>query len=850
MLRLFLTHSLRYFARHPALTALNIVGIALGVTVFLAVQIINHSALESFRASVDIVAGKADLEVVGDGLRFDEQAYPVVANDPDIAAATPTVEDVASLTDYPGEYLQILGIDIFSNGPLRTFELHDSQNQKPDILGFLRDPKVIAVTRKLGARLGLQIGDPLRVETQTGTETFHIGYILDFGEDAPGADEHLSVMDIANVQENFRHAGKLSRISALLRPGAEFNAVCARLRAELPANVIVQAPDRRNRQIERMIGAFQLNLTALSLISLLVGMFLIYNTVATAVVRRRHEIGVLRALGLSGLAVQGLFMAEALVLGIAGCLLGLVLGVVLAGQLVGAVSQTITSLYILASIQNLFISPWAIAAAMVLCLGAVLLAAWFPAREAAALSPVEALSVGHLEEESARSTGRWLAIGAGLLVLAGLVARLSLTSGPAWLSFGAALFTLLGFAFFVPTLSVLFSRWVKPHSIVARIAFGHFAQSLHRTSMAIASLVVALAMVVGISTMIFSFRTTVEEWLDRSVQSDLAIGPAANLLIGNREMIRPGSGTHRGGNASCHLRFLPRTSRSNQGPVRQARLHPSRRHARYRAFRFRAGRFAARLGRRDPSRRDSRQPALLSPVPSRARRYDRPRHADGPPRFQNRGHLRRLHHRRRLHPRRLADLPEDSGRTTPSTGSASTSTRIPGLTAAQLQAELRPKIAPYGDYLIKSNQELREQVFRIFDQTFSVTYILQTIGIIISALGIFLSLTILVTERRREISILRAVGASRGQIEALVLWEAGIIGLLGSFLGIIAGLALAWILSFVINVSFFGWTISWATPWRFLLSLPVAVIAAALVAGYWPARQAARLDIADGVKME
>ncbi len=173
-----------------------------------------------------------------------------------------------------------------------------------------------------------------------------------------------------------------------------------------------------------------------------------------------------------------------------------------------------------------------------------------------------------------------------------------------------------------------------------------------------------------------------------------------------------------------------------------------------------------------------------------------------------------------------------------------------GISATQLQAELRPKIAPFGDYLIKSNQELRDQVFRIFDQTFSVTYLLQTIGIIISALGIFLSLTILVTERRREISILRAIGASRGQIEAMVLWEAGIIGLLGSLLGIAAGIALAWMLSYVINVSFFGWTIAWATPWKFLLSLPVAVIAAALVAGYWPARQAARLDIADGVKME
>src|SRR5260221_1160609 len=218
MFRLFLTHSLRYFARHPALTALNIVGIALGVTVFLSIQIVNHSALEWFRASVDIVAGKADLEVVGDGLRFDETAYPVVANQPGIAAATPMVEDIASLTDHPGEYLQILGVDIFSNAPLRTFELHDAQDQKPDVFGFLRDPKVIAVTRGLSQRLGLKLGDPLRVETQTGTKTFRVGFLLDFGEDAPGADEHLAVMDIANVQENFRHLGKLSRISALLQP--------------------------------------------------------------------------------------------------------------------------------------------------------------------------------------------------------------------------------------------------------------------------------------------------------------------------------------------------------------------------------------------------------------------------------------------------------------------------------------------------------------------------------------------------------------------------------------------------------------------------------------------------------
>jgi putative ABC transport system permease protein len=849
MLRLFLTHSLRHFARHPVLTALNVVGIALGVTVFLAVQIINHSALESFRASIDIVAGKADLEVVGDGLRFDERAWPAVDNDPDIIAATPTVEDVASLTDFPGEYLQLLGVDIFSDAPLRTFELHDSQQQSPAVEDFLRDPHTIAISRPLSQRLGLKIGDPLRLETQAGTQTFHIGYLLDFGDDAPGADEHLSVMDIANVQEDFLHTGKLTRISALVRPGADFNAVVARLKSELPPNVIVQPPDRRNRQIERMLGAFQLNLTALSLISLLVGMFLIYNTVATAVVRRRHEIGVLRALGLSSRQVQALFMGEAAVLGIGGAALGLSLGVVLAGRLVGAVAQTITSLYILTSIQTLFVSPLAIGAALALCFGAVLVAAWFPAREAAKLAPVEALSIGHLEEQSARGTGRWCAVGLGLLLLAALAAHVSLNYGPAWLSFGAALFVLLGFAFFVPTASVFFTRLIKPRAVMARIAFGHFAQSLHRTSVAIASLVVALAMVVGISTMIYSFRTTVEEWLERSVQADLAIGPAANLVLGNNEMVRPEV-----------EQVIAQTPGVHYDSYRELRVRLNGQLVKLVSARLGVTRDIERLAF---SQGDSRA-AFDSAIQNGAVLVSEP--------FFRRFHLG------------LGDtinLATATGRRDFKIGGVYVDYTTEGgvilvdwqtyrkywqddqingigvyidkgsdVNAADLQRELRPKIAPYGDYLIKSNQELREQVFRIFDQTFSVTYLLQTIGILISGLGIFLSLSILVAERRREISILRAVGASRGQIEAMVLWEAGIIGLLGSVLGIAAGLALAWMLSFVINVSFFGWTISWATPWRFLLELPVAVIIAALIAGYGPARQAARVDIADGVKME
>jgi putative ABC transport system permease protein len=849
MLRLFLVHSLRYFARHPALTALNILGIALGVTVFLSIAIVNHSALESFRASVDIVAGKADLEIIGDGLRFDERAFPIVDNDPDVVAATPTVEEVASLVDYPGEYLQVLGVDIFSDGPLRTFTLHDSHERAPDVVEFLRDPQVIALSRRFVERMKLKIGDPIRIATQTGPKTFRLGFILDFGEDAPGADEHLSVMDIANVQENFLHVGKLSRISALLRPGADFTTVADRLRHELPPGTVVQAPDRRNRQIARMLGAFQLNLTALSLVSLLVGMFLIYNTVAASVVRRRHEIGVLRALGLSRWQVQGLFLAEALVLGLAGAALGVILGVLLAGQLVGVVSQTITSLYILTSIHNLFVAPTEVLMALLLCLGAVLLAAWFPAREASLVQPVEALAIGHLEEKSAGGVGRWTVLAAAQLVLASIIARISVVHGPAWLSFGAALFTLLGFAFLAPVLASAFARCVRPNALLVRLAVGHFSQSLHRNSITIASLVVALAMVVGISTMIFSFRTTVEEWLSRSIQSDLVIAPAANLLIGNREFIRP--------EVEKLVTALPHVKVDS---FRELRV----------LFHGQWVKLATvRLG----VTRDIERLTFTQGDPDQA--FDAAMHHDAilvSEPFNRRYHLGlgdsvTLDTPTGPHTFRIAgvylDYTTEGGvmlldwpvfqkfwHDSSINGLGLYLDKKSGLSAVQLQEKLRPLLAPYGDYLIKSNVELRAQVFRIFDQAFSVTYLLQVIGIVVSALGIFLSLSILVAERRREISILRAVGASRGQIEILVLWEAAFIGLLGAFLGIVAGLVLAAVLSYIINVSFFGWTVSWATPWGLILTLPVAVIVVAMLAGYAPARRAARLDIADGVKME
>jgi putative ABC transport system permease protein len=854
MFRLFLIHSLRYFARHRTLTAFNILGIALGVAVFVSVQVVNHSALSSFRASVDIVAGRANLEVTADGLPFDESIYPLVRQHPGVLAATPVIQEVCLLPDYPGEYLQLLGVDVFSNGPLRTYEFRDQKANEADAMDFIKEPHHVALSEALCKRLGLKAGDSVRLETKRGIENFKVAFILKFNDDAPGADEHLAVMDIANVQENYRLAGKLTRIDCRLRDGVKPETVIASLQPLLPGNVVIHAPDRRGNQIEKMIGAFQLNLVALSLVSLMVGMFLIYNTVSAAVVRRRHEIGVLRALGLTANQVQGLFLAEALLQGLCGLALGIALGVVIAWRLVGAVSQTITSLYILLSIREIFVAPQQIAAAIILGVGAVLLAAWFPSREASRIPPVEALAIGHLNDKSRLAIGRWSCLGVGMLVLAAIAGWLSLYQGVHWLSFGAALGALMAFAFFTPVVCVAAVKVLRrtTRGVVARLALEQFAGSLHRNSVTIAALVTALSMVAGISLMIFSFRMTVQHWLDRSVVADVFVAPAAGLVIGNRETIRP---------------ELEDIVKNTPGIEMYDRYHEVRMTFRGQQVKLAAIRFPVNAKRNrlvfkegdldcDGSKilLASKEKEEVVVSEAFARKFG-VKTGDALP-LRTASGLRDFRVAGVFYDYTtefgLVLMDQDVYRKWWNDWSFNSFAiyLLPETSVTGFQNELRTKLAPYGEYLIYSNRELRVQVFRIFDQTFTVTYLLQTIGILVSGIGIFLSLLILVNERSREIGILRAVGASRAQVIGIILGEATLVAVIGALLGLAGGWVLAWILSDVINVSYFGWTIVWATPWRFLFELPFGVLLAAWVSAWWPARKAAEIDIASAVKME
>ena len=465
--RLFLWHVVRNARRHPLLAGLNVLSVALGVSVYLAIQIANHSANQSFAASIDLVAGKANLEARSASGTFDETLFPKLAHAPGVKAATPLVEGYATLPDFPGEYLQVLGVDIYTNPPFATFAIGGQSNgdwANLDLDGWLGDPHALAITDEFAHERGLQVGDPIRLQINGREQVFTVRFLIRLTDTAAGrGNSRIAAMDIGWAQELFQRTGRLSSVQLLLDHPAEAETAARALAKLVPADVTISTPGARSGQVERMLSSFQLNLSALSLISLLVGMFLIYNTITASVVRRRIETGILRAVGASRLEVQCLFLAEALLFGVIGVALGIVGGTLLARFLLGReIAKVISTLYLLVSVDRFYLTPLLVGSAFFFGLGSVLAAAWLPAREGSRADPIAALSLGlgATMSKSRQHLTRWLLAGVLSLLLAVACSVFALVTGPAWLGFGSAFFVLLGFAFTAPAVTVAGARTV------------------------------------------------------------------------------------------------------------------------------------------------------------------------------------------------------------------------------------------------------------------------------------------------------------------------------------------------------------------------------------------------------
>jgi putative ABC transport system permease protein len=856
MMSPLLRSSLRHLLRHPWQFGLAVLGVALGVAVIVSIDLANVSATRAFSLSSEAVTGRTTHQVVGGPERLTDEAFRRLALETDIPAA-PVVEGyvlVPRESEKPSRMLHLLGIDPFSERPFRPYLSGgvggSREGSSIDLAPLLTRPGAGVLSSTTAGEMGLRTGDTFSVRVGGGVRTVElVGVLEPADESTRSAMSDLLVMDIAAAQEILGRVGRIDRIDliASASESSESNTQIERARAVLPAGAQILLSSSRTKTTEEMTKAFRLNLTALSLLALVCGVFLIYNTMVFSVVQRRTLIGTLRALGVTRGQVFALVLGEAAVVALAGTAAGLGAGVLLARELVRLVTQTINDLYFVVSVRELAIPAAVLIKGGVIGIGATLAAALAPAIEATRAAPRAAQIRSALEARLRRVLPRvtlagavLLAAGAGLLSFPGLV-----------VSFAGLFCVILGAALLAPGATVVFMNLLRPvmgalFGILGRMAAGGVVASLSRTAVAIAALVIAVSATIGIGVMIDSFRGTVVRWLESTLRSDIYLGipgRAGGFSGGDLDpevALRAGRlpGVER-------VNLLRRTEvPSPGGTVRMVVLGTDL--AGLTGYELKEG----RPGEVWPAFQEQDAVVVSEPFAHR--------HGIGT------GDVLRL--RTSSGEREFAvagvyyDYASDLGLVVMSRKTYLRHWRDRPLTGfsvdlepgADLEGTIRRLRSAAGSegLSIQSNQALKKVSMRIFDRTFQITSVLRLVSGLVAFIGVLSALMALQLERARELGVLRANGLTPGQVWHLVTSQTGLMGLAAGLLSIPVGLALAAIMIFVINRRSFGWTIRMEVDPMILLGAMALALGAALLAGIYPAWKMARTSPALALREE
>lgn len=866
-----------HLSTHPGRTLLTIIGVGLGVAATIAVQTANVDVLRSFEESVLSVAGPVTLEVSAGESGMDERLIADVRTVEGVESARPVVEVGVRVVEGAGRThsFLILGVDVLE-------ELNSSRDRIPAMIDTLENSgkggrldgvlttNGLLLGQTLASDLGVGAGKKLVLQAGGRDVAVSILAVMDRRAGPPSIWDRMAVMDIAAAQWTFGLSGRLDRIDVVTLPSASVEQVAAAIERVLPSAVTVRRPIQRSRQVESMVGAFQMNLSVLSMVGLLVGIFLIYNTVSFTVAQRRREVGILRAIGMSEFVVVGLFLAEAGLFGLAGGLLGGGLGLALGNVLVGLVGRTVQDLYVpLTDLPKAFGFPpgasLMLLEAVVIGSGVSMLGALGPSLDAGRTVVVAALAPGEYDvAQQVRATSLGI-VGWCLLTVASGAVFAEPVDGVPVFGYLATFCVLAGLSCLVPILMQRFcrTRELGASSSVPSLggAIRHIAREqttrgIGRNAVTVSAFLVGVAIMVGVMVMIRSFRDTVEIWIDQTVMADFIVAPTGwphGVQSGTLNSTLPSAWrTKLAGTAGVSAVDAYRDVRIDLHgrPValvsRDLALHAAR--SRYL---FVEGESAEILARAAVG-----EGAILSEVLA-----DHLRVARGS----------RISVMTPVGERSLAvlgvffDYATDGGKLVIDRSLYRQWWGDEGVTVFPVY--MAPGAAPEQvrnaivDTLVRdslgelaptvlSNAELRQEILRIFDRTFTLTYVLEAIAVIIAMLGIINTLVTSVMERRRELATLQALGSSRGQVTALILWEAAYLGLLGTAMGLLGGLALAWILIRVINRQSFGWTIQMSWPLGLMAEVAAMALIASLLAGFWPARWAAKQPLVEGLRYE
>lgn len=836
---LLLRAQLRSLWRERWQFLLALLGIAAGVAVVVAVDLANASSREAMRLASERLDGSATHAITGPGERLDERWYPELrlrwrqgapAFAEVVRMAPLLVADVGLASDADRSATrsaQLLGIDPLAGTGAGAV----SPDMDAGAAQLLTTPDGVLLDQASAERLALQPGDAAWLVVAGQRQPVEVLGTL--AMDAQVLGQGLVVADLATAQELLGRQGWLSRIDLEMTSAPAASAPLRWLERlfpgfvprptrapemPLPGGLQLQSLAERSADTRALASAFQLNLAALGVLALVVGLFLVHGTLTFAVWRRQREFGRLRALGVLPAELMRMILAEAAVLALLGTALGLLLGWLLAQQLLGAIAVTLEGLYDQVAVGGLIADPVPLLKGGVVALLGTLLAAWPAARRAALASPTRLLSRQVVRVPRLRGR-RWAL---GVLVAAG---ALLLLPGTGYLGALAAIGAWLGAA---ALLTPVLVRWLLSGLLAAQqrlmprpsggLAFPLLVREtirgLDRSGVATAALVVAIATAVGMGVMVASFRDSVERWLDSRLAAPLQV-----QLPGERRQLPE---------ALARARDWPEingwvahrvwSDRIADQPVRVDAVSVQGRVPDDLGLDLLAGTLDSQgvwlsepLARRLevwvgdalpwPAYNDDRRPQVSAVF----REY-----GAGP------GLV--------LVP--AARAPARAGRM---------ALEVHVAESQQAAATARLLAAAPAATRVRSNAELRAGAQRVFDQTFRVTTVLQWIAGLVAGLGLFGALVGLGLQRRAQYGVLRTLGVSRWGPVLQNFAEALLLGLAALLPAIPLGCLVAWILVDVVNLRAFHWTLSLNLPGLLLLQAAATVLVAALAAALGPA---------------
>ena len=840
-----------YFRKHVLRTALTTAGIVLGVAVFVGMHTANSSVMFAFSRTVDRIAGKTELQVTAGETGFNEEVLERVQGASTVRVAVPVIEAVVDSNIKGQGNLLVLGVDFTGDRTLRDYDLDSGDDAViDDPLVFLAQPDSIILSKEFADRNRIAVGGRVALGTVEGDKPFTVRGVMKSSALTSAFGGNLAIMDIYAAQHMFGRGRSFDRIDLAVQDGRTLKDAQQELTTLLGPGFQVDPPSGRGQQFEAMLAAYSMMVRISSLFALFIGMFIIYNSFAISVTQRRSEIGILRALGATRGQIRWLFLGESAVTGLIGSLGGLVFGVLIARAIAATIGALISDVYGVAQhAGELSTSPGLLLLALAIGIATSIIAAVVPAHNAARVDPVQALQKGKYQVLSAGESRLRAILGVAL----GAVSIVCLNLGGSRPVFYAGYALAIVVALLIsPLLTLALARTMRPILKWARPVEGALAadsliQSPRRTSASVAALMLSLALVIAFAGMARASYVSIIDWMETALNPELFIMPSQSIVV--RSMRFPAA-------MGAELKAVPGVRLVQM--VRDARIM------------FRHTPVMVVAVEVDSIARTAQRPPIAGDA---GEMYRKTAAGEGLMVADNLAQLQGLKLGDILEvpaPKGMIRLPivgividfSDQQGTILMDRSLfikywnDDSVNVfrvyltPGAAVPEVRQRILEKYAGQRQVFVLTNQELKSYILKVTDQWFGLTSVQIAVAVLVAILGIVNTLTVSITDRRRELGVLQAVGGLRGQIRRTIWLEALSIGMLGLALGFSLGAVNLYYILQVVQQDIAGMRLAYSFPVATALALVPTILGAAFIAAIWPAESAVHGSLVEALEYE